>query len=124
MDLEQRHVRILRQSSPSRRPIGLIGEPSDTPTATRSDRRPGHRNGEPRTPPELVSAPSPTPTARRERAPSSPSTGPAREQAPGDDRFDEPGAQPKTVTARSPPDATVRNHRSANRNGTISDTSP
>jgi hypothetical protein len=34
------------------------------------------------------------------------------ERNPGDDLFHEPEAQPVTVTARVPPEATLRGHRS------------
>ena len=44
-------------------------------------------------------------------APSIPSTGSAREVGPGDDLFHEPEAQPESVTAGDPPEATLRGRR-------------
>jgi hypothetical protein len=56
-------------------------------------------------------------------APSIPSIESAQEQGPGDDLFREPEAQPKFVTAGTPPEAALRGHHSVGA-ATSSDTSP
>ena len=53
-----------------------------------------------------------TPAPAESSAPSIPSTESARERDPGDDLFHGPEAQPKSVTARVPPETTLCGHHS------------